>query len=220
MAIRRVRLLIVDDHEVVRLGLRALLGSRPEFDIVGEATSVAEAVAAAASAEPDVVIMDVRLPDGSGVEACREIKAVRPQTQVVMLTSYADEEAVEASVVAGASGYLLKQSGAQDLIRTVQIAASGGSLLDPAVTATLLDRFRRLASGDEHAPDPLTPQERRVLALIADGRTNREIGVALHISEKTVKNYVTALLAKLHLRRRTEAAAFAARRDIRPEGAR
>lgn len=215
MATGRVRLLIVDDHEVVRLGLRALLGGRPEFEIVGEARSVAEAVNTAASASPDVVIMDVRLPDGSGVEACREIKAARPQTQVVMLTSYADEEAVEASVIAGAAGYVLKGGGAQDLIRAIQAAASGGSLLDPSVTATLLDRFRRLASGDEHAPNPLTPQERRILAMIPEGRTNREIGEALHISEKTVKNYVTTLLAKLQLRRRTEAAAYAARRGIR-----
>lgn len=216
MATGRARLLIVDDHEVVRLGLRALLGGRPEFEIAGEATTVSGAVAAAAETRPDVVIMDVRLPDGTGVEACREIKAARPQTQVVMLTSYADEEAVEASVVAGAAGYVLKGSGAQDLIRAIQVAAGGGSLLDPAVTATLLDRFRRLASGDEHSPEPLTPQERRVLALIAEGRTNREIGAILHVSEKTVKNYVSTLLAKLQLRRRTEAAAYAARRGIRP----
>ncbi|MDR7522898.1 MAG: response regulator transcription factor [Armatimonadota bacterium] len=216
VATDRVRLLIVDDHEVVRLGLRALLGSRPEFEIVGEATTVAQAIAAAGRAHPDVVIMDVRLPDGTGVEACREIKAARPQTQVVMLTSYADEEAVEASVVAGAAGYVLKGSAASDLIHAIRVAAAGGSVLDPAVTATLLDRFRRLASGDESAPDPLTPQERRVLALIAEGRTNREIGETLHISEKTVKNYVTTLLAKLQLRRRTEAAAYAARRGIRP----
>lgn len=216
VATGRVQLLIVDDHEVVRLGLRALLGGRPEFEIVGEATTVADAITAAASVRPDVVIMDVRLPDGNGVEACREIKAARPQTQVVMLTSYADEEAVEASVIAGAAGYVLKGSGAQELIRAIQVAASGGSLLDSSVTAALLDRFRRLASGDEHAPDPLTPQERRVLALIAEGHTNREIGEVLHVTEKTVKNYVTALLAKLQLRRRTEAAAYAARRGIRP----
>ena len=215
MTTRRVRLLIVDDHEIVRLGLRTLLGGRPEFEIIGEATTVAEAEAAASNTRPDVVIMDVRLPDGSGVEACREIKAAYPQTQVVMLTSYPDEDAVEASVVAGASGYLLKQTRGQDLIHAIQTAASGGSLLDAAVTAPLLKRFRRLASGDEHTPDPLTPQERRVLAFIADGQTNREIGTSLHISEKTVKNYVTSLLAKLQLRRRTEAAAFAARRGIR-----
>ena len=215
MTTRRVRLLIVDDHEIVRLGLRTLLGGRPEFEIIGEATTVAEAEAAASNTRPDVVIMDVRLPDGSGVEACREIKAAYPQTQVVMLTSYPDEDAVEASVVAGASGYLLKQTRGQDLIHAIQTAASGGSLLDAAVTAPLLKRFRRLASGDEHTADPLTPQERRVLALIADGQTNREIGTSLHISEKTVKNYVTSLLAKLQLRRRTEAAAFAARRGIR-----
>ena len=215
VATGRVQLLIVDDHEVVRLGLRALLGGRPEFEIVGEATTVADAITAAASVRPDVVIMDVRLPDGNGVEACREIKAARSQTQVVMLTSYADEEAVEASVIAGAAGYVLKGSGAQELIRAIQVAASGGSLLDSSVTAALLDRFRRLASGDEHAPDPLTPQERRVLALIAEGRTNREIGEVLRVTEKTVKNYVTTLLAKLQLRRRTEAAAYAARRGIR-----
>lgn len=161
MTTGRVRVLIVDDHEVVRLGLGALLGGRPEFEIVGEATTVSDAISAAAEKHPDVVIMDVRLPDGTGVEACREIKAARPRTQVVMLTSYANEEAVEASVVAGAAGYVLKGSGAQDLLRAIQVAAEGGSLLDPVVTATLLERFQRLASGDEHAPDPLTPQERR-----------------------------------------------------------
>lgn len=212
----RVRLLIVDDHEVVRLGLRTLLGAHQEFEIVGEAATAAEAVAASARTGPDVVIMDVRLPDGNGVAVCREIKAARPETRVVMLTSFADEEAVEASVVAGASGYVLKGTPAEDLVRAVRIAAAGGSSLDPAVTAALLDRFRRLASGDESSPEPLTPQERRVLALIAEGQTNREIGAALHVTEKTVKNYVTAILAKLQLRRRTEAAAFAARQGIRP----
>ncbi|MDR7486220.1 MAG: response regulator transcription factor [Armatimonadota bacterium] len=216
MTARRVRLLIVDDHEIVRLGLRALLGGQPEFEIAGEATSATDAVAAAVRLRPDVVIMDIRLPDGSGVEACREVKSVLPETQVVMLTSYPDEEAVEASVVAGASGYLLKQSRGDELIRAIRVAASGGSLLDAGVTTALLNRFRRLVSGDEHMPDPLTPQERRILALIAEGKTNREIGAVLRISEKTVKNYVTALLAKLRLKRRTEAAAFAARRGIRP----
>lgn len=216
MTARRIRLLVVDDHEIVRLGLRALLGGQSDFEIAGEATSVADAVAAAVRLRPDVVIMDVRLPDGSGVEACREIKSLLPETQVIMLTSYPDEEAVEASVVAGASGYLLKQSRGDELLRAIRVAATGGSLLDPGVTAALLDRFRRLVSGDEHMPDPLTPQERRILALIAEGKTNREIGAMLHISEKTVKNYVSALLAKLQLKRRTEAAAFAARRGIRP----
>jgi DNA-binding NarL/FixJ family response regulator len=213
MTASRLRLLIVDDHEVVRLGLRALLDPKPEFEIVGEATTAAAAVEASARLHPDVVIMDVRLPDGSGVAACREIVAAHPEIRVIMLTSFADDDAVEASVVAGARGYVLKQSG-QDLIRAITVAGAGGSLLDPHVATALLDRFRRLASGEDRSPDPLTAQERRVLQLIAEGKTNREIGEVLHISAKTVKNYVTTLLAKLQLRRRAEAAAFAVRRGL------
>jgi len=207
-----VRILLVDDHEVVRAGLRMLLGHRPTLAIVGEASTAAAAVTEAARTAPDVVIMDVRLPDGSGVEACREIRSARPDTRVLMLTSFADEEAVDASVMAGASGYLLKQAGSAELIRAIDVVAAGGSLLDPTVTGHLLERFRRMAASGEGDPvSSLTEQERRVLALVGEGKTNREIAAAMHLSEKTVKNYVSTLLGKLHVQRRAAAAAFAAK---------
>ena len=207
-----VRILLVDDHEVVRAGLRMLLGHRPTLAIVGEASTAAAAVTEAARTAPDVVIMDVRLPDGSGVEACREIRSARPDTRVLMLTSFADEEAVDASVMAGASGYLLKQAGSAELIHAIDVVAAGGSLLDPTVTGHLLERFRRMAASGEGDPvSSLTEQERRVLALVGEGKTNREIAAAMHLSEKTVKNYVSTLLGKLHVQRRAAAAAFAAK---------
>ncbi|MHB8731233.1 MAG: response regulator [bacterium] len=208
-----LRILLVDDHEVVRAGVRMLLEHRPNMTIVGEAATAAAAIAEAARTAPDVVIMDVRLPDGSGVEACREIRSARPGTRVLMLTSFADEEAVDASVIAGASGYLLKQTRSAELIHAIEVVAAGESLLDPTVTHQLLARFRRLAgSGDPVAA--LTEQERRVLALIGDGKTNREIAGALHLSEKTVKNYVSTLLGKLHVQRRAAAAALAAKQKL------
>src|SRR5579864_309573 len=209
-----LRILLVDDHEVVRAGVRMLLEHRPNMKIVGEASTAAAAIAEAARTTPDVVIMDVRLPDGSGVEACREIRSARPATRVLMLTSFADEEAVDASVMAGASGYLLKQTRSAELIHAIEVVAAGESLLDPTVTHQLLTRFRRLGGSGGAIIDALTEQERRVLALVGDGKTNREIAAALHLSEKTVKNYVSALLGKLHVQRRAAAAALAARQKL------
>ncbi len=210
-----VRILLVDDHEVVRAGLRMLLGHRPNIAIVGEASTAAAAVAEAGRTAPDVVIMDVRLPDGSGVEACREIRSTRPATRVLILTSFADEEAVDASVMAGASGYLLKQTRGAELIHAIDVVAAGGSLLDPTVTGQLLARFRRLAGSGEGDPvASLTEQERRVLALVGEGKTNREIAATLNLSEKTVKNYVSTLLGKLHVQRRAAAAAVAAKQKL------
>ena len=209
---REIRLLVVDDHEVVRQGLVALLVRRPNLHVVAEAGTVVEAVAAARRFQPDLVIMDVRLPDGSGIEACREIREERPETRVVMLTSYPDEDAVLSAIVAGASGYLLKQVRARDLITAIEAVARGESLLDPAVTGRVLERVRRIATGDQ--PDELaqlTAQERKILGLVAEGKTNKEIAAEVFLSDKTVKNYVSSILAKLHLERRAQAAAYVAR---------
>jgi two-component system, NarL family, response regulator DevR len=209
---RPLRLLVVDDHEVVRQGLVALLDRREGFEVVAEAGTVAEAVQQAHRHEPDIVIMDVRLPDGSGVEACREIRAERSATRVVMLTSYPDEEAVLSAIVAGASGYLLKQIRARDLVSALEAVGRGESLLDPAVTEKVLERVRRIATGgaaDELAA--LTPQEKKILLLVAEGKTNKEIAAEVFLSDKTVKNYVSSILAKLNLERRAQAAAYMAR---------
>jgi two-component system response regulator DevR len=213
-----VKLLLVDDHQIVRLGLRNLFETVPHFLVVGEAGSVAAAVVEARRCRPDVVLMDVRLPDGSGVEACREIRSELPHTRVLMLTSYADEQAAIASIVAGAAGYLLKQTDPERLIEAVELVADGGSLLDPAVTETVLHWMQR--AGGEALDDPLaglSEQERKILPLIAEGKTNREIATALYLSEYTVKTYVSSLLQKLHLARRSEAAAFIARRQPRTQ---
>ncbi len=215
---RALRLLVVDDHEVVRRGLAALLDRREEFQVVAEAGTVAEAIEAARRYKPDIVVMDVRLPDGSGIEACREIRAELPATRVIMLTSYPDEEAVLSAIVAGASGYLLKQIRARDLLAALETVGRGESLLDPAVTEKVLERVRRIATGgvtDELAQ--LTAQERRILMLVADGKTNKEIAGEIFLSDKTVKNYVSSILSKLNLERRAQAAAFVAKhRPDRP----
>jgi DNA-binding NarL/FixJ family response regulator len=212
MALQRVKLLLVDDHKVVRLGLATLFATAPGFDVVGEAGSVAEAVDEARRCAPDVVIMEVRLPDGSGVEVCREIRSERPDTHVLMLTSFADEEAVISSIVAGASGYLLKDTEPERLIEAVECVSRGGSLLDPSVTETVLNRMRRLASqGDDDPLACLSEQERNILPLLGEGKTNRQIAAALFLSEHTVKGYVSSILQKLGLARRAEAAAFVAR---------
>ena len=205
-------LLIVDDHEVVRQGLVAMLGRRPEFQVVGEAGTVAEAVAAARRFEPNLVVMDVRLPDGSGIEACREIRAELPDTRVVILTSYPDEDAVLSAIVAGASGYLLKQVRARDLVAALQAVGRGESLLDPAVTGRVLERVRRIATGaatDELSA--LTSQEQKILMLVAEGKTNKQIAEEVFLSDKTVKNYVSSILSKLNLERRAQAAAYIAK---------
>ena len=210
-----LRLLIVDDHEVVREGLVALLERREAFSVVAQVGTAAEATEAARRHQPDLVIMDIRLPDGSGIEATREIRAENPAIRVVMLTSYADEEAVFAAIVAGASGYLLKQIRGRDLIAALEAVGRGQSLLDPAVTEQVLARIRGIARGtyrDEIGQ--LTAQEQTILQLVADGKTNKEIAAEVFLSDKTVKNYVSSILAKLNLQRRTQAPAFVARHHL------
>ena len=207
------RLLVVDDHEVVRQGLVAMIGRRPGFQVVAEAGTAAESVELARRYQPDLVIMDVRLPDGSGIEACREIRAELPNTRVVILTSYPDEEAVFSAIVAGASGYLLKQVRGRDLVAALEAVGRGESLLDPAVTEKVLERVRRIATGG--APDDLaqlTAQEQKILLLVAEGKTNKEIAAEVFLSDKTVKNYVSSILSKLNLQRRAQAAAYLAKR--------
>ena len=208
-------LLIVDDHEVVRQGLVSLLDRRQGFRVVAQAGTVAEAIEQARRFEPNIVILDVRLPDGSGVEACREIRSELPATRVIMLTSYPDEEAVLSAIVAGASGYLLKQIRARDLVAAIETVGRGESLLDPAVTEKVLERVRRIASGtytSEFAQ--LTGQERKILLLVAEGKTNKEIASEIFLSDKTVKNYVSSILSKLNLERRAQAAAFVAKHPM------
>ncbi|MDP9299507.1 MAG: response regulator transcription factor [Actinomycetota bacterium] len=210
---RPLRLLVVDDHEVVRQGLVALLDRRAGFEVVAQAGSVEEAIAQARLHRPDIVVMDVRLPDGSGVEACREIRAELPATRVIMLTSFPDDEAVLSAIVAGASGYLLKQIRARDLVAALEAVGRGESLLDPAVTERVLERVRRIATGQANDElSVLTPQEQKILLLVAEGKTNKEIAVDVFLSDKTVKNYVSSILSKLNLERRAQAAAFVANR--------
>jgi len=199
----------------VRIGLRQLLSHAQGFRVVGEAGSVAESLSMTDQARPDVVLMDVRLPDGSGVEACRRIKKEHPDTRVVMLTSYSDEEAIVGSVMAGANGYLLKQADADALTKAIRDAASGASSLDPRAAGTLLTQFRELSAKQAEAElAGLTDRERRMLALIAEGYTNRAIGEVLHLSEKTVRNHVSQLLRKLGFQRRSQAAAWAGQRRL------
>jgi two-component system, NarL family, response regulator DevR len=210
-----LRLLVVDDHEVVRQGLVALLDRRPGFQVVAQAGSVEEAMSEARRHRPDLVIMDVRLPDGSGVEACRDIRAELPDTRVVMLTSFPDDEAVFSAIVAGAAGYLLKQIRARDLVAALEAVGRGESLLDPAVTTKVLARIRQIASGEVHDElAALTPQERKILMLVAEGKTNKEVAGEVFLSDKTVKNYVSSILSKLNLERRAQAAAFVAQHRL------
>ena len=212
-----VRVMLVDDHEVVRQGLKALIESEPSLTVVGEAGTVADAVERAAVLRPDIIVMDVRLADGSGIEATREIRAKRPETRVIMLTSFSDDEALFASIMAGASGYVLKQIKGNDLVRSIKTVAEGASLLDPTVTEAVLDRLRKgkqLFTDEKLAR--LSPQEDRILTLVADGKTNREIGESMKLAEKTIKNYVSAILTKLEVSRRAEAAAYLARHTTTP----
>jgi DNA-binding NarL/FixJ family response regulator len=208
-----ISVLVVDEHWLVRLALTNLFGKLRHFALVADATTAAGAIAAARTHEPDVVIMDVRLPDGSGIEACRQIRMNNPNTRVVMLTSFSDEDEVIAAILAGASGYLLKQSEPERLITAVETAAAGGSLLDPAVSDTVLRWMRGAAANKGHSADRLSEQERKILPLIAEGKTNRQIGAELYLSEHTVKTYVSSLLKKLRLARRAEAAAYVARQQ-------
>jgi DNA-binding NarL/FixJ family response regulator len=200
---------LLDDHEIVRRGLRELLEQEDDLEVVGEAGTAGEAYARIPPTHPDVALLDVRLPDGDGVEVCREIRSRHPDIHCLMLTSYADDEALFSSIMAGASGYVLKQVKGSDLIETIKKVARGQSLLDPTLTARVLERLRTPTPPDELAG--LTDQERRVLDLVAEGLTNRQIGERMFLAEKTVKNYVSNLLAKLGMSRRSEAAAYAAR---------
>ncbi len=205
-----MRVFLLDDHEVVRSGLRALLEASGDVQVVGEAGTVAEALARIPPTRPDVAVLDVRLPDGSGIEVCREIRSRWPEVACVMLTSYADDEALFAAIMAGAAGYLLKRVGSTDLVDAVRRAGSGQSLLDPSLTERVLERLRSGPNEDRRLAS-LTPQERRILELITEGRTNRQIADAMILAEKTVKNYISNVLAKLGVERRTQAATFAAR---------
>jgi two-component system, NarL family, response regulator DevR len=207
-----ISIVVADDHWLVRLGLRNLFENLRHFALVGEASTAGEAIEATRTHTPDVVIMDVRLPDASGIEACRQIRSDNPNTRVIMLTSFCDEEAVIAAILAGASGYLLKQSEPERLIAAVETAAAGGSLLDPAVSDTVL-HWMRGAAGTAPSGDRLSEQERKILPLIAEGKTNRQIAAELYLSEHTVKTYVSSLLKKLQLARRAEAAAYIARQQ-------
>ncbi len=212
-----LRVVLVDDHEVVRNGIKALLEATPDIHVVGEADTVKDAIARAEWARPDVVIMDVRLPDGSGIDATREIRARLPMTQVLMLTTFADDDALFASIMAGAAGYVLKQIQGADLVRAVKTVGAGQSLLDPAVTKNVLDRLRqgKHLLRDERLAR-LSGQEERILEMVAAGKTNKEIGDRLHLAEKTVKNYVTSIMSKLEVARRAEAAAYLARHTTTP----
>jgi DNA-binding NarL/FixJ family response regulator len=208
------RVFLLDDHEIVRRGLRELLEQEDDFEVVGEAGTAEEALLRVPPTHPDVALLDVRLPDGDGVEVCREIRSAHPEIRCLMLTSFADDEALFSAIMAGASGYLLKQVKGNDLVDAIRRVGNGESLLDPSMTARVLERIRAGAEPQDELAG-LTEQERRVLDLIAEGLTNRQIGERMFLAEKTVKNYVSNLLAKLGMSRRSEAAAFAARLEER-----
>jgi DNA-binding NarL/FixJ family response regulator len=210
--------MLVDDHEVVRDGIKLLLADTTDVVVCAEASTARDAVALATRALPDVIVMDVRLGDGSGIEATRDIRAARPQTAVLMLTSFADDQALFASIMAGAAGYVLKQIKGDELIRAIRAVGAGQNLLDPAVTKGVFDRLRKGKHllGDERLAR-LSPQEERILAQVAEGRTNGQIAADLGLAEKTVKNYVSSILAKLEVARRAEAAAYLAR-HTQPDG--
>lgn len=207
---RRIRVFLLDDHEIVRRGLRTLLESEGDIEVVGEAGTAAEATSAIIELRPDVAVLDARLPDGSGVEVCRDVRAAEPSVQALILTSYDDDEAMFAAIMAGASGYVLKQIEGDSLLSGVRAVAGGQSLIDPVIAARVFEKARR----GEEAPSELahlTKQERKILDLIAEGLTNRQIGERLYLAEKTVKNHVTNVLAKLGVERRTQAAVIASR---------
>jgi two-component system, NarL family, response regulator DevR len=207
---RPIRVFLLDDHEVVRQGLRALLESGGDIEVVGESGLAMEAAARIPALRPDVAVLDARLPDGSGIEVCRTVRAVDPTIKALILTSYDDDEALFAAIMAGAAGYVLKEIGGQDLIGAVRTVAAGNSLIDPSLTARVLERVR---NGPATAPElaDLTEQELKLLSLIAEGLTNRQIGERMFLAEKTVKNYVSSILAKLGLERRTQAAVLASK---------
>jgi len=210
------RIILVDDHEVVRLGLKALLDRHPHFEVVGEAASSREAIELVANIQPDVVVMDVRLPGTSGIEACEEITRRYPTTKVIMLTSYAEDEMLFSAIRAGASGYILKQIGGNDLIHALEAVSRGEALLDPAVTQRVFQEVRRAVREEEaSAFAHLSQQEKHVLLLVSEGKTNREIAKALFLGEGTVRNYVSSILSKLGVSNRAEAAAYAVEHSLR-----
>lgn len=212
---QHVRILLVDDHEVVRLGMKSLLERHANFAVVAEASAADEAVQKALLHEPDIVLMDIRLSGSSGIEACDEITDQLPDTKVVMLTSYADDELLFSAIRAGAVGYVLKQIGSGDLIQAIEAAARGEATLDPTLTQRVFNEVRRAIQSEEQAAfGDLTPQEMQVLALIAEGKTNREIAEALYLSEGTVRNYVSSILSKLGVANRAEAAAYAVQHHL------
>ncbi|MEN3301117.1 response regulator transcription factor [Pseudonocardia sp.] len=208
-----ISVFLLDDHEIVRRGIAQLLETEDDIEVVGEAGTAAQALARVPALRPDVAILDVRLPDGDGVTVCRDLRSViTPPPACLMLTSFSDDEALFGAIMAGASGYLLKQVAGIDLVGAVRTVAAGGSLLDPKATGLVLERLRRGEQPTDPKFESLSPQERRILELIADGLTNRQIGAELYLAEKTVKNYVSSLLHKLGFARRTEAAVYAAER--------
>jgi two-component system response regulator DevR len=210
------RILLVDDHEVVRLGLKSLLERHPQFDIVGEAASAREALDAVEKTHPDVVVMDIRLPGTSGIEACEEITSRFPETRVLMLTSYAEDEMLFSAIRAGASGYVLKQIGGDELVHALEAVARGEALLDPAVTQRVFQEVRRAVKEEEaSAFAHLSQQEKHVLLLVSEGKTNREIAKALFLGDGTVRNYVSSILSKLGVSNRAEAAAYAVEHNLR-----
>ena len=206
----RITVFLLDDHEIVRRGLRDLLEAEGDIEVVGEAATQQTAVDRVHALDPDVAVLDVRLEEGNGIEACRDIRSRHPRTACLILTSFDDDEALFQAIMAGAAGYVLKQIRSTDLVDAIRRVASGQNLLDPVVTARVLERIRKGPAQDERLAR-LTDQELNVLELLAEGLTNREIGERLHLAEKTIKNYVTALLAKMGMARRTEAAVYAAR---------
>jgi DNA-binding NarL/FixJ family response regulator len=210
------RVFLLDDHEVVRAGLRELLEADGELTVVGEAGTAAEALARIPATRPDVAVLDVRLPDGDGIEVCRDIRSAHPEISCLMLTSFADDDALFSAIMAGAAGYVLKQVRGTDLVDAVRRVGAGESLLDPAVTTRVLDRIRHREEPDDELKG-LTPQERTLLDYVSQGLTNRQIGEQMFLAEKTVKNYMSSLLSKLGMSRRTEAAAFGARLAERRE---
>ncbi|NQW32265.1 MAG: response regulator transcription factor [Actinomycetales bacterium] len=205
-----IRVFLLDDHEIVRRGLADLIGLQSDLEVVGEAGTAADAITRIAASQPDVAVLDVRLPDGSGVEVCREVRSLFPDIHVLMLTSYADDEALFNAIMAGASGYVLKEIRGTDLIAAIRQVAAGNSLLDPSVTERVLERLRN-GNTKKNELSGLTEQEKTILMLIGEGMTNRQIGEKMHLAEKTIKNYVSGLLAKLGMERRTQAAAYVAR---------
>ncbi len=209
----KVRVFLLDDHEVVRQGVRSLLEASGQIEVVGEASSASETLARVRASQPDVAVLDVRIPDGNGVEVCREIRSEFPHIHCLMLTSYSDDDALFEAIMAGASGYVLKQIRGSELVSAVMRVSLGESLLDPAVTGKVLARLRSPEPEDDRLVH-LSPQERRLLELIGEGMTNRQIGAEMFLAEKTVKNYVSTLLGKMGMHRRTEAAVYAARLDM------